>query len=293
MAALVATDHIAPVRVGRDASVRTVEFGGPQFVFIAGPCVVEDLDHTLMLAHALDRITRDLGVPFVFKASFDKANRTSAGSPRGPGRSAGLAALAAVRAQVGVPVTTDVHEANDVAEVAAVVDLLQVPAFLSRQTDLLVACGESGVPVNVKKGQFLAPWDMGPVLAKLRGARPVGAPAAVVLTERGASFGYNNLVVDLRSLPIMRGLGAPVCLDCTHAVQLPGAGGDRSGGQRELAPGLARAAMAMGVDAIFAEVHEDPDRAPSDGPNMQRLDTVEALLRSLLAIRAAVGGVPA
>jgi 2-dehydro-3-deoxyphosphooctonate aldolase (KDO 8-P synthase) len=290
MAAPVASASPHPVRVGRDDAVRAVTIGAGRFTLIAGPCVVESTAHCLMLARALADACAARGVPFVFKASFDKANRTSGQSARGPGQEAGLAALAAVRRELGVPVTTDVHEASQVPAVAAVVDLLQVPAFLSRQTDLLSACGQSGLPVNVKKGQFLAPWDMAHALAKVGAARPAGAPQAVLLTERGASFGYHNLVVDMRGLPLMRALGAPVCIDCTHAVQLPGAAGDRSGGQREMAPVLARAAMAVGVDAVFAEVHEDPDRAPSDGPNMQRLESVPGLLWALCAIEDAVRG---
>lgn len=258
--------------------------GTRPFALIAGPCVVEDREHTLHVATELQAICAARGVPLVFKASFDKANRTALGSFRGIGQARALAALAEVRERLGLPVTTDVHEPAQAAPVAEAVDLLQVPAFLCRQTDLLLACAATGRPVNVKKGQFLAPWDMGNVVAKLR----AGGAAGVILTERGASFGYNNLVVDPRALPILRGFGVPVCFDATHAVQLPGGQGERSGGQREFVAPLARAAVAVGVDLLFLEVHPDPDHAPSDGPNMLPLTALPALLDTLLVLDRAV-----
>ena len=233
---------------------------------------------------ALRAICAELDLPLIFKSSFDKANRTSASSFRGPGLDRGLELLAGVRARFGVPVTTDVHEPGQCAAVGQAVDLLQVPAFLCRQTDLLEAAAASGVPVNVKKGQFLAPWDMRHAVEKLAGG---AKNAGVMLTERGASFGYNNLVVDMRSLSILGDLGVPVCFDATHSVQLPGGQGATSGGQRKHIPALARAALAVGVDALFMEVHDDPDRALSDGPNMVPLASLPALLRQLLAIDAA------
>jgi 2-dehydro-3-deoxyphosphooctonate aldolase (KDO 8-P synthase) len=261
-----------------------VELGeGRPLVLILGPCQLEDLDHSLRLAAGIDAVCREHGQPWVFKASFDKANRSSLASARGPGLELGLRWLEAVRDELGVPVTTDVHSPEQVPAVARVVDLLQVPAFLCRQTDLLVACAASGRPVNVKKGQFMAPWDMAGVLGKLEGA------AGVMLTERGTSFGYNRLVTDMTGLVAMRALGAPVCMDATHAVQQPGGLGGRSGGDRRLAPALARAAVAVGVDAVFAEVHEDPDRAPSDGPNMLRLEQLSELVGQLRRIEAALG----
>ena len=265
------------VRVG------AVELGGQSpLVAILGPCVLESREHALQLASGIASVCDELGQPWVFKASFDKANRSSLDSPRGPGLEEGLRWLEAVRQELGVAVTTDVHAPEQVPAVAQVADLLQVPAFLCRQTDLLVACAASGRPVNVKKGQFMAPWDMAGVLGKLQGA------AGVVLTERGSSFGYNRLVADMTGLVAMRALGVPVCMDATHAVQQPGGLGSRSGGDRSLAPALARAAVAVGVDALFAEVHEDPDRAPSDGPNMLRLQDLRELLSQLQRIEAAL-----
>ena len=254
----------------------------PTFTLIAGPCVIEDAALTLDIARQL---IEQVGSPLVFKASFDKANRSSARSFRGPGLHAGLETLARVR-ELGVPVTTDVHLPEQAAPVAEVADLLQVPAFLCRQTDLLEACAATGKPVNVKKGQFLAPWDMEQVVAKLR---DFGA-AGVMLTERGTSFGYNRLVSDLRSLPQMRALGVPVCFDATHSVQEPGGRGGTSGGQRQHAPALARAAVAVGVDAVFMEVHPDPDRALSDGPNMIPLADAAQLVETLRALHGVLRG---
>lgn len=250
-------------------------------VLIAGPCAIESRDHALETAAAIGEMTSRLGMPFIYKSSFDKANRTSLASGRGVGLDQGLAILAAVRERQGCPVLTDVHEAEQCGPAAEAVDVLQIPAFLCRQTDLLVAAARTGRVVNVKKGQFLAPWDMRNVVAKLAES---GAEARVLVTERGASFGYNTLVSDMRALPIMaRETGCPVVFDATHSVQEPGGQGTSSGGQREFVPVLARAAVAIGVAAIFIETHRDPDRAPSDGPNMVPLAELPALLESLTA----------
>ncbi len=269
-------------RVIRVGSV-CVGGGGPLAV-IAGPCVIEGRQGALRHAEALRDIARRVGVPFIYKSSYDKANRTSHASFRGVGRDAGLAILAEVRREVGVPVLTDVHESEDVAAVAAVVDVLQTPAFLCRQTDFLQDVARAGKPVNVKKGQFLAPWDMAPVVAKIAAA----GNRQILVTERGASFGYNNLVADFRSLAVLAEIGCPVVFDATHSVQLPGGQGTASGGQRQFVAPLARAAVAVGIDAVFMEVHEDPDRAPSDGPNSVRLADLERLLRDLVALDAVV-----
>ena len=274
------TVRVGPVTLG----------GGAPLALIGGPCAIESEAHALAMAERLRAATEAAGVPFVYKSSYDKANRSSVRSYRGPGLREGLRILRRVKEAVGVPVLSDVHAVEEVEAAAEVLDVLQVPAFLCRQTDLVVACGRTGKPVNVKKGQFVAPADMGNVVEKLRST----GTEAILLTERGASFGYNNLVVDFRSLPIMRGLGYPVVFDATHSVQLPGGAGDRSGGERQYVPALARAAVAVGVDALFMEIHEDPDRAMpdgqplSDGPNMLRLDDLPRLLRELTAIRAAV-----
>jgi len=254
--------------------------GDPPFTLLAGPCVIEDRDLVLETARSIAAICRELGIPYIFKASFDKANRSAMTSFRGPGLAAGLAVLAEVRESVGVPIVTDVHLPEQAAPVAEVADLLQIPAFLCRQTDLLAAAAATGKPLNVKKGQFLAPWDMSNVVDKLR---ELGA-AGIMLTERGASFGYNTLVSDLRSLPTMRGMGVPVCFDATHSVQQPGGLGAKSGGDRRFAPVLARAAVAVGVDALFMEVHPDPDSALSDGPNMIPLAELRGLLTLLVAL---------
>jgi 2-dehydro-3-deoxyphosphooctonate aldolase (KDO 8-P synthase) len=262
--------EVGPLRVG----------GGRPFVFIGGPCVIESREHALRHAAALRAITERAGVPFIYKSSFDKANRTSLGSYRGPGLERGLEILAEVKREVGVPVLTDVHEPAQAPHVAAVADVLQTPAFLCRQTDFLIVVARAGKPVNVKKGQFLAPADMGPVLEKLAST----GNRQLMVTERGFAFGYNNLVVDLRSLAIMGQFGYPVVYDAGHSVQLPGGQGTASGGQREFIRVLARAAVAAGVDAVFLEVHEDPDHALSDGPNSYRLDELEDLLRELKRI---------
>jgi 2-dehydro-3-deoxyphosphooctonate aldolase (KDO 8-P synthase) len=251
------------------------------FTLIAGPCAIESREHALATAARLDEIARRLDIPLIYKSSFDKANRTSATSARGVGMDEGLQILAEVRAAFGWPVLTDVHEPWQCAPAARAVDVLQIPAFLCRQTDLLLAAAQTGAAVNVKKGQFLAPWDMANVVGKLHEG---GAQGRVLVTERGVSFGYNTLVSDMRGLPIMAAqTGCPVVFDATHSVQQPGGQGARSGGQREFVPVLARAAVAVGVAAVFMETHPDPDDAPSDGPNMVPLDDLPAILESLSA----------
>jgi 2-dehydro-3-deoxyphosphooctonate aldolase (KDO 8-P synthase) len=245
---------------------------------IAGPCALESRSHALEMAGALKEITGKLGIAFVYKTSFDKANRTSAKSNRGIGLDQALPIFAEVRETLGLPVLTDVHEAEQCARVAEVTDVLQIPAFLCRQTDLLTAAAATGRVVNVKKGQFLAPWDMANVVAKVTGA----GNANVLVTERGASFGYNTLVSDMRALPILARTGAPVIFDATHSVQQPGGQGTSSGGEREFVPVLSRAAVAVGVAGVFIETHQDPDKAPSDGPNMVPLKSMDGLLRTLI-----------
>ncbi len=252
------------------------------FFLIAGPCVVESMQLQLDTAGALKEITGALGIPFIFKSSFDKANRTSISSFRGPGMEEGLKVLAEVKRQLGVPVLTDVHEYTPMDEVAAVVDVLQTPAFLVRQTDFITKVCAAGKPVNIKKGQFLSPWDMKPVVEK---AKSTGNQD-IMVCERGASFGYNNLVSDMRSLSVMRETGCPVVFDATHSVQLPGGQGSSSGGQREFVPVLSRAAMAAGISGIFMETHPDPSKALSDGPNAWPLDKMRALLETLKEIDA-------
>lgn len=256
--------------------------GGPLFV-IAGPCVIEDPRMVLDTARALKEITGELGLPFIFKASYDKANRTSIDSYRGPGIEAGLALLAKVREEVGVPVLSDVHGPEEAARAGKVLDVLQVPAFLSRQTDLLIAAAETGRCVNVKKGQFMHPDDMVHVVQKLRDSGCFN----ILLTDRGASFGYRNLVSDMRAIPMMRRTGCPVVFDATHSVQMPGGAGSQSGGDRRFVPFLARAAVAAGCDGVFMEVHPNPAEAKSDGPNQVPLAAVRHLLASLKAVRAA------
>ena len=245
---------------------------------IAGPCQLESRAHALEMATALKDIAARVGIGLVYKTSFDKANRTSAKSARGIGLDAALPIFAEIRATLKIPVLTDVHDAAQCARVAPVVDVVQIPAFLCRQTDLLIAAAKTGKAVNVKKGQFLAPWDMANVIEKITGA----GNANVLVTERGVSFGYNTLVSDMRALPILKRTGAPVIFDATHSVQQPGGQGTSSGGEREFVPVLARAAVAVGVAAVFIETHQDPDRAPSDGPNMLPLRDMEALLRELV-----------
>jgi 2-dehydro-3-deoxyphosphooctonate aldolase (KDO 8-P synthase) len=268
-----------PITVGRYAVG-----GGNPLLWICGPCVIESHDLTLRIAAVLRGYAERLALPLVFKASFDKANRTSGKSFRGPGLDEGLKTLAAVKEATGLPVTTDVHECHQVAAAAQVCDVLQVPAFLARQTDLLEACGRTGRVVNVKKGQFMAPWDMKNVVAKLGefGKRNV------LLTERGTTFGYGMLVNDMRAVPWMQETGAPVIFDATHSVQMPGALGDRTGGDRRMVPVLARAAVAAGCDGVFLETHPRPDEARSDGPNMVPLDELPELIETCLRIRAAL-----
>jgi 2-dehydro-3-deoxyphosphooctonate aldolase (KDO 8-P synthase) len=270
-----------PTIVTLDAPGGAVAFGrDAPLALICGPCQIESRDHALGLAERIASIARAAGMPLVFKASYDKANRTSLGGARGVGLEAGLRILEEIRATLGVPVLTDVHTEEQCAAAGAVVDMLQIPAFLCRQTDLLIAAARTGKAINVKKGQFLAPWDMANVAAKIAES----GNRRITLCERGASFGYNTLVTDFRGLPIMARTGYPVVFDATHSVQQPGGQGGSSGGQREFAPVLARAAVAVGVDGVFVEAHEDPDRAPSDGPNMLPLDWLERLLPELKAL---------
>jgi 2-dehydro-3-deoxyphosphooctonate aldolase (KDO 8-P synthase) len=257
---------------------------GHPLALISGPCVIESEDFTLKMATEIRQICERLGIAFIFKSSFDKANRTSVESFRGQSLEAGLEILQRVKDEVDVPVLTDIHESYQAAIVAEVVDILQIPAFLCRQTDLLLAAAATGRAINVKKGQFLAPWDMRNVVKKLE----AGGARNLLLTERGTSFGYNALVVDFRALPQMRALGYPVVFDATHSVQMPGGQGTKSGGQREYVPYLARAAAAIGVDALFMEVHENPDQALSDGPNMVPLAQLEGLLKQILNVRDAL-----
>jgi 2-dehydro-3-deoxyphosphooctonate aldolase (KDO 8-P synthase) len=256
---------------------------GDRLFFIGGPCMIESRELCMRVAESAAGVCRRLGVGFIFKASFDKANRTSGAGTRGPGMEDGLAVLREVKETFDVPVLTDIHESSQAAPVAEVCDVLQIPAFLSRQTDLLLAAAATGRAVNVKKGQFLSPWDMKNVVEKLEAA----GNRNILLTERGASFGYNNLVVDYRGLPVMRGFGYPVVFDATHSAQLPGGAGTASGGMREYIPALTRAAMAVGVDGLFMEVHPDPERALSDAATQWPLDRLDEILQSALRIREA------
>jgi 2-dehydro-3-deoxyphosphooctonate aldolase (KDO 8-P synthase) len=274
---------IPPVTVTLDAPAGPVAFGpGAPLALICGPCQIESRDHALMLAEKIVAIAQVAGLPLVFKASYDKANRTSLKGPRGVGIDIGLRILAEIRDTFGVPVLTDVHTEAQCAQAGAVVDMLQIPAFLCRQTDLLIAAAQTGRAINIKKGQFLAPWDMANVAAKVAES----GNSRITLCERGASFGYNTLVTDFRSLPIMALTGYPVVFDATHSVQQPGGLGGASGGQREFAPVLARAAVAVGVAGVFIEAHDEPDRAPSDGPNMLPLDWLARLLPELAQLHA-------
>lgn len=270
---------VSPVKT----SNRTIGCG--KLAVFAGPCVAESRDLCLRVAEYLAKVCDNLGVQYIFKASFDKANRSSGESFRGPGIDAGLAMLSAVKDEFGLPVVTDVHESAQAARVAEVADFLQIPAFLCRQTDLLLACAATGRPVNVKKGQFLAPEDMAGVIGKLRAA----GCNDILLTERGTTFGYHNLVVDMRSLAAMRALGVPVVFDATHSVQLPGGLGKASGGQRQYVPYLARAAAAVGIDALFLEVHPDPDHALSDGPNSLDFEAAAKTIEQVKAIYELTG----
>lgn len=262
--------HVNGLSIGNDLPL----------AIIAGPCVMESRQHALETARSLAEIARDLDIGLIYKSSFDKANRTSLEGPRGIGLDAALPIFAEIREQIGLPTITDVHDVEQCALVAEVVDVLQIPAFLCRQTDLLVAAAKTGKAVNVKKGQFLAPWDMANVVAKVRGA----GNDNVMICERGASFGYNTLVSDMRALPILAQTGCPVVFDATHSVQQPGGRGAASGGQREFAPVLARAAVAVGVAAVFMETHPDPDKAPSDGPNMIPMRQLPAVLEILIEL---------
>jgi len=274
------TDLRTPLSPNQIVAVGAVRFGNHlPLTLIAGPCALESRGHAIEMAGALKEITARLGIGLVYKTSFDKANRTSATSARGAGLEGALAVFEEIRGKLGVPVLTDVHESGQCADVAAVVDVLQIPAFLCRQTDLLVAAARTGRAVNLKKGQFLAPWDMTHVVAKVTGA----GNANVMVTERGVSFGYNTLVSDLRAIPVLARMGAPVIFDATHSVQQPGGRGGSSGGEREFVAVLARAAAAVGIAGVFIETHQDPDRAPSDGPNMVPLKEMEGLLRRLIA----------
>jgi 2-dehydro-3-deoxyphosphooctonate aldolase (KDO 8-P synthase) len=258
--------------------------GGLPLMWILGPCVIESCDFTLGVAARIRKIGEELNIPVIFKASFDKANRSSGKTFRGPGMQEGLKILESVRRETGLPVTTDVHDESQVGAAGEVIDLLQIPAFLARQTDLVQAAGRTGKAVNVKKGQFMAPWDMANVVAKLA---EVGN-SRVLLTERGTTFGYGQLVNDMRAIPWMQDIGKPVIFDGTHSVQQPGGKGDRSGGDRRMVPFLTRAAVAAGCDGVFLETHPDPDHAPSDGPNMLPLDSLPDLIRCCLKIRQAI-----
>ncbi|MBN8890276.1 MAG: 3-deoxy-8-phosphooctulonate synthase [Acetobacteraceae bacterium SCN 69-10] len=279
----------AEAGVGAAVRIGDVTLGNHlPFVLIAGPCQIESRDHAMEVADALVAMCAAVGVPLIYKSSFDKANRTSAGAARGVGMAAGLDILAAVRQRFGCPVLTDVHAEAQCAPAGEAVDVLQIPAFLCRQTDLLLAAGATGRAVNVKKGQFLAPWDMEHVAAKIAST----GNRRILLTERGVSFGYNTLVSDFRALPIMARTGYPVVFDATHSVQQPGGQGASSGGQREFAPVLARAALAVGVAAVFIEAHPDPDHAPSDGPNMIPLRQMPALIARLKAFDTLAKAVP-
>ena len=284
---MTAEPHTRPVRVAGGVVATGVTIGGgAPLALIGGPCAIESEKHALMTAERIAAIAAERRVPFIYKSSYDKANRSSITSYRGPGLVEGLRILRKVRDTVGVPVLSDVHQVSEVGPAAEILDILQIPAFLCRQTDLILAAARTGKPVNVKKGQFLAPGDMKNVVDKILSV----GNRSILLTERGTSFGYQNLVVDMRGLPDMRALGCPVVFDATHSVQLPGGAGDRSGGERKYVPALARAAVAVGIDALFMEMHEDPDRTLpdgrplSDGPNMLRLDDLPRLLDELTAI---------
>jgi 2-dehydro-3-deoxyphosphooctonate aldolase (KDO 8-P synthase) len=271
----------------REISVGSTVFGGGRpLVLIAGPCAIEDEALTLRIAGFLKKMAADLGIGLVFKASYDKANRTSVTSFRGPGMAEGLRILARVKAEFDLPVISDIHDLSQVAPAAEVLDIIQIPAFLCRQTDLLVAAGETGKVINIKKGQFMAPWDMGNTVGKVEST----GNDKILLTERGASFGYNNLVTDMRSLVIMRETGYPVVFDATHSVQLPGGAGASSGGQRQYVGALSRAAAATGIDGLFWEVHENPEEALCDGPNSLPLQDLKGMLEPILAIDAIAKG---
>jgi len=255
-----------------------------EWVLISGPCVIEDGEKTFETAQFLKKLTGKLNIPFIFKASYDKANRTSISSFRGPGQSEGLRILQEIKNQLNIPVLSDVHTAEQVGAASEILDIIQIPAFLCRQTDLIIEVSKSGCPVNIKKGQFLAPWDIQNIVEKIRSA----GNDRILITERGTMFGYNNLVVDFRGIPIMQQTGCPIIFDATHSIQLPGGAGKSSGGQREYAPLMANAAMASGTNGIFMEVHKDPDKALCDGPNSLKLDSLEFVLRQLNSIKKAL-----
>jgi len=271
------------VAIDRPNSLPLLVGSGQPLLLIGGPCALESEELARRVAGTLQEICARLGISYVFKASFDKANRTSLEAYRGPGLQEGLTILARIRSDLGVPVISDIHDITQVSAAAEVLDILQIPAFLCRQTDLLTAAARTGKPVNVKKGQFVSPWDMQNVVNKLRGA----GGKKIMLVERGASFGYNNLVVDMRSLPVMRSFGCPIVYDATHSVQLPGGAGGSSDGQREFIVPLARAAVAVGIDGLFMEIHPEPDKALCDGPNSIPLNEIESILVQLLRIREA------
>jgi 2-dehydro-3-deoxyphosphooctonate aldolase (KDO 8-P synthase) len=275
---------ISPVKITTPGGKEILVGSNQPLLLIAGPCALESEELARTVAGKMQEICGRLGISYVFKASFDKANRTSLGSYRGPGLEEGLAILSRIRTEMQVPVISDIHDVSQVTPAAEVLDILQIPAFLCRQTDLLVAAAQSGKVVNLKKGQFVSPWDMENGVQKLRGA----GGKKIMLVERGASFGYNNLVVDMRSLPVMRSFDCPVIFDATHSVQLPGGSGGSSGGQREFIAPLSRAAVAAGIDGLFMEVHPDPDKALCDGPNSMPLDAIEHLLIQLLRVQEAV-----
>ena len=267
--------------------IKNIKIGGNNpIVLFGGPCVIESEEHLLTVGKRIKEITTKLNIPYILKASFDKANRTSINSYRGPGLKKGLEILSHVKEELDVPILCDIHEQSQVKEAAKVIDVIQIPAFLSRQTDLVCAAAKTGKTVNIKKGQFLAPWDMKGVVEKVEQC----GNHNIILTERGVSFGYNNLVADMRSLVIMKTLGYPIMFDATHSLQLPGGLGNRSGGQSEFVPYLARAATAVGIDAIFMEIHDNPEEALCDGPNMIEIDTLPELLAEIKAIDALVRG---
>jgi 2-dehydro-3-deoxyphosphooctonate aldolase (KDO 8-P synthase) len=276
--------QIDPVAIDDPAGPPILVGSGQPLLLIGGPCALESPELARRVAGTMQKICARLGISYVFKASFDKANRTSLDAYRGPGLEEGLATLARIRTEIGVPVISDIHDVSQVKAAAEVLDILQIPAFLCRQTDLLTAAAGTGKPVNVKKGQFVSPWDMQYAVNKLRGA----GGRKIMLVERGASFGYNNLVVDMRSLPVMRSFGCPVIYDATHSVQLPGGAGGSSGGQREFIVPLARAAIAAGIDGVFMEIHPEPEKALCDGPNSLPLDEMESVLIQLQRIREAL-----
>jgi len=275
---------VSPVQIATPGGKAIIVGADQPLLLIAGPCALESYELARRVAGTMQEICGRLGISYVFKASFDKANRTSLESYRGPGLEEGLSILSRIRTEMQVPVISDIHDVSQVAPATEVLDILQIPAFLCRQTDLLVAAAQSGKPVNLKKGQFVSPWDMENGVNKLRGA----GGKKIMLVERGVSFGYNNLVVDMRSLPVMRSFDCPVIFDATHSVQLPGGSGGSSGGQREFIAPLSRAAVAAGIDGLFMEVHPDPDKALCDGPNSMPLDAIEQLLVQLIRIQEAV-----